>query len=192
MSYTLVHFIVNKHRFETRWMYAKYENKLQIQFAVRAASYTIEFRNNTLRHNMALPKNIYRQTSNISRAIAIKLLITQMLLEHRCSNYIFTLDLIPCFNGLGKNNCKTRRETFKFWDMMRLTLEVWRYNKFAAYPTAVGSPVNLSGRKKSHFGGSSETATGMLIFTGQSHCSEMVQLMCKTIVSRRSYRNTFL
>ena len=33
-----------------------------------------------------------------------------------CSNYIFILDLTQCFNGLGKDNCKTRRETFKFWD----------------------------------------------------------------------------
>ena len=30
----------------------------------------------------------------------------------RCSNYIFILDLTPGFNGLGKNNCKTRREWF--------------------------------------------------------------------------------
>ena len=34
----------------------------------------------------------------------------------RCSNYIFILDLTPGFNGLGKDNCKTRRETFKHWD----------------------------------------------------------------------------
>ena len=30
----------------------------------------------------------------------------------RCFNYIFILDLTPGFNGLGKENCKTRRETF--------------------------------------------------------------------------------
>ena len=29
-------------------------------------------------------------------------------------NYIFVLDLSPGFNGLGKDNCKTRGETFKF------------------------------------------------------------------------------
>ena len=27
-----------------------------------------------------------------------------------CSNYIFILDLIPGFKGLGKGNCKRRRE----------------------------------------------------------------------------------
>ena len=41
----------------------------------------------------------------------------------RCYNHIFTLDLTPGFNGFGKDNCKTRRETFKFWDLMRLILE---------------------------------------------------------------------
>ena len=33
-----------------------------------------------------------------------------------CSNYIFILDLTPGFNRLGKYNCKTRWETFKFWE----------------------------------------------------------------------------
>ena len=32
----------------------------------------------------------------------------------RCSNYIFILDITPGFNGLGKDNHKTRRETSKF------------------------------------------------------------------------------
>ena len=32
----------------------------------------------------------------------------------RCSNYIFILNLTHGFNGLGKNNCKTRRESSKF------------------------------------------------------------------------------
>ena len=45
----------------------------------------------------------------------------------RCSNYIFILDLTPAFNGLGKDNYKTRRETFKFWDWEHLILEVLRY-----------------------------------------------------------------
>ena len=38
----------------------------------------------------------------------------------RCSNYIFILDLTPRFNGLDKDNCNTRRESFKFWDLMCL------------------------------------------------------------------------
>ena len=44
----------------------------------------------------------------------------------RCSNYIFILDLTPGFNGLGKDNCKMRQQTFKFWDLVQFILEVWR------------------------------------------------------------------
>ena len=31
------------------------------------------------------------------------------------------------FNGLGKDNCKTRRETFKFWNLVSFLLEIWQY-----------------------------------------------------------------
>ena len=44
-----------------------------------------------------------------------------------CSNYIFILNLIRGFNRLGRDNCKTRRETFEFWDLVRLILEIWGY-----------------------------------------------------------------
>ena len=40
----------------------------------------------------------------------------------RCSNYIFILDLTPGFNGLGKDNCKTKWETFGFCDLVCLIL----------------------------------------------------------------------
>ena len=42
-----------------------------------------------------------------------------------CPNYI--LDLRHGFNGLRQDNCKTRRETFKVWDLVRITLKVRRY-----------------------------------------------------------------
>ena len=32
----------------------------------------------------------------------------------------------PGFIRLGKDNCKTRRETFKFWNFVHLILEVWQ------------------------------------------------------------------
>ena len=32
----------------------------------------------------------------------------------------------PGFNGLGKYNCKVRQETFKFWDLDRLILDIWQ------------------------------------------------------------------
>ena len=42
--------------------------------------------------------------------------------------YIFILDLTAGFKGLGKDKCKARWESFKFWDLMNLILEVLRYN----------------------------------------------------------------
>ena len=45
----------------------------------------------------------------------------------RFSKYIFILDLKPGFNGLGKGNNKTRRDTSKFWNLVSLILEVWSY-----------------------------------------------------------------
>ena len=42
----------------------------------------------------------------------------------RCSNYIFILNLTPGFSDLGKDDCKTGRETFTFWDLMWLILAV--------------------------------------------------------------------
>ena len=44
-----------------------------------------------------------------------------------CSNYIFIPDLVPDFNELGKDNCQTRQETFKVWDVVQLVLEIWQY-----------------------------------------------------------------
>ena len=36
------------------------------------------------------------------------------------------LDFTPGLNGLGKGNCNMRRESFKFWDLVRLILEILR------------------------------------------------------------------
>ena len=40
------------------------------------------------------------------------------------ANYIFIPYLTPGFNRLGKDKGKTRRESFKFWDLVRLILEI--------------------------------------------------------------------
>ena len=46
----------------------------------------------------------------------------------RCySNYIFILHLTLGFNILRKDNCRPRRETFKFWDLVCLVLESLQY-----------------------------------------------------------------
>ena len=51
----------------------------------------------------------------------------------RCSNYIFILNSIPGFNGLGKDNNKMRQEAFKFWVLVRLILETLRYFYWSNY-----------------------------------------------------------
>ena len=60
----------------------------------------------------------------------------------RCSNYIFILDFTPGFNGLGKDNFKKRREPFKFWDLVRLILEIWRYVSLLHWHLGNRTPVN--------------------------------------------------
>ena len=45
----------------------------------------------------------------------------------RCSNYIFILDLTHGFNMMHRDNCTTRREAFKFGDLVWLILEIWWY-----------------------------------------------------------------
>ena len=45
----------------------------------------------------------------------------------RCSIYIVILFLTPGFNRMGKDKCKTRWESFKFWDLVHLILEILKY-----------------------------------------------------------------
>ena len=51
----------------------------------------------------------------------------------RCSNYIFILDLTYDFSILHKDNCTTRRQRFKFWDLVHLTLESWEQLTFVSF-----------------------------------------------------------
>ena len=55
-------------------------------------------------------------------------LLYKSQLSRQCSNYIFNLDVTPGLKGLGKDNCKTRRNTFKVWNLMCLILEASAYN----------------------------------------------------------------
>ena len=65
--------------------------------------------------------------------------------DRRCSNYIFILDLTPGFNGLGKGNCKTRRESFNFGDLVPLILQILRQILFfLAHLTLSSHPINES------------------------------------------------
>ena len=67
---------------------------------------------------------MYRQTCNISRTLVGNKIVDHSDACRRCSNCIFIHDLTLGFNGLGKDNFKSRRETFKFWDLVLLILEV--------------------------------------------------------------------
>ena len=86
--------------------------------------------------------DMYRQISNIRRT-----LIENKIIDHwsircswsiacrRCSNYIFIMYSTAGFNGLGKDNHKW--ETFQFWDLVRLILEVWRYIMYICLPDQI-------------------------------------------------------
>ena len=72
----------------------------------------------------------YRQISDIRRALVDNKIVYHLDVFvdwRRCSNYIFILELSRGFNRSLKDNCETRRETFKFGASI---LEVWRYIVF--------------------------------------------------------------
>ena len=65
------------------------------------------------------------QTSNINHTwICKKIADHSDVVGASPVNYIFILNLTPGFNGLGKENGKTRRESFKFCDLVYLILEI--------------------------------------------------------------------
>ena len=71
----------------------------------------------------------YRQTSTImctlvSNIICWSLRCSWSIACGCCHNYIFILNLSPGFNGLYRDKCKTRRETFQFWDLVPMILKL--------------------------------------------------------------------
>ena len=56
----------------------------------------------------------YRQVSNIRRALAANEIIDPSEV----------VGASPGFNGLGKDDCNTKWESFKCWDLVRLVLEI--------------------------------------------------------------------
>ena len=75
----------------------------------------------------------YRQVSNIRRTLVGNKIVNHWcswsIACQRCSNYIWVIDLTPGFIGLGKDNSKTRRETFKFWDLVCIILKILQYSQ---------------------------------------------------------------
>ena len=84
----------------------------------------------------------YRQTSNIRRN-----LVSNKLVDHLDVVGAPPVGVAPTtssfstehmVNGLGKDNCKTRRLRFKFCNLVPLILEVLRYFYFLVRDTALG------------------------------------------------------
>ena len=84
---------------------------------------------NHMKHNISFV-TYYRQTSNISRTLVGNQIVGHSdVVGAYCLAALLQLHLhfrTPGFNGLYKN-CKTRRETLKLRDLVRLMLHIWRY-----------------------------------------------------------------
>ena len=63
----------------------------------------------------------HRQTCDISDT-----LVGNNIACRRYSNYIFIRDLTHGFYGLGEDNDKTRRASFKFWNLLSFILDTLR------------------------------------------------------------------
>ena len=77
--------------------------------------------------HQSLEINYHTAPNNKSTALPIlqKFISIMVCLLGR-AEYIFIVDLTPGFNGLGKDNSKTRQEIFKFWDLIRFIIKVWQ------------------------------------------------------------------
>ena len=72
---------------------------------------------------------MYRQTSNIRRT-----LVGNKIVDH--SDVVGASPVVaapttssfstPSVNGLGRDNCKMKQESFKFWNFVCLILEILR------------------------------------------------------------------
>ena len=74
--------------------------------------------------------NIYGQTSNISRTLVGNKIVDyseEVGVSPVGAADIFILDVTPGFKGLCIDNWKTRRESFKICDFVRLLLDILRY-----------------------------------------------------------------
>ena len=75
---------------------------------------------------------VYRQTSHISNTLADNKIIdhSNVVAAPRVDAAPTTSSLstsTPGFNGLNRDNSKMRLASFKIWDLVRLTFEIWRY-----------------------------------------------------------------
>ena len=80
-------------------------------------------------HTHTKKKKKYLKVSNIRCTLVGKKIFdhSDVVGAAPTGDYIFSLNLTHGFNGSGKDNSKTRWETFMFWDWVCLILENWRY-----------------------------------------------------------------
>ena len=74
-----------------------------------------------------IPSNLYNKAYLDRQWTCLSLRCSWSIACRHCSNYIFIIALTHGFNMLHKGNCKTRRETFKFGDLVRLILDTLWY-----------------------------------------------------------------
>ena len=75
--------------------------------------------------NLSLPASLSYK-SHLSRPLNCwSLRCSWSIACRRYSNYIFILYSTPGFNRLGKDKCKARWISFRFWDLVRLILEIY-------------------------------------------------------------------
>ena len=100
----------------------------------------------------------------------------------RCFNYIFILDLTPSFNKLRKDKCKMKWDTYTFWNLVRLILEIWRHIPWVQNSK---SQCNVS-----VYIWSMATATGQRSFVHKSYVFSILQRSypCPSIIRTVKYR----
>ena len=89
--------------------------------------------------------NVSRLPSNLSykSRLSRQLNCWSLRCSWRCFNYISIFDLTLDFNRLHKDNCKTRRETFKFYDLEQFISEIWWYIRLVSLQLAFRVPLTI-------------------------------------------------
>ena len=104
----------------------------------------------------------YRQISNISgtlvgnKSVDHSIRWSWSIACRLCSNCIFILDSTPGFNGLGKDNRKTRRETYELWDFGAPYIR-----DLTVYPSCFLQVLSYDGWKNIYFIGGFLLSCGM-------------------------------
>ena len=128
----------------------------------------------------AISQFTYRQVSNIRRTLVgnycWSLRCSWSITCWRCSNYIFILYLTAGFNRLGKDKCKTRQESVKFWDLVRPILEILRHVNCHGFQLA-GGLLGLKG--STHWGWDNMAVISQTTLSNTFSWMKMLELRLK-------------